>query len=66
MINLDPNSNDPPMTSNSDESIFNLIKENDIEGVNSLLSSKSDEVHATDKNVSWTFHRLNFSVIHLF
>nr|CAH8825383.1 unnamed protein product [Trichobilharzia regenti] len=56
MINLDPNSNDPPMTSNSDESIFNLIKENDIEGVNSLLSSKSDEVHATDKNGMTPLH----------
>ncbi|CAH8467444.1 unnamed protein product [Heterobilharzia americana] len=30
MVNLDPNSDDPPITSSSDQSIFNIIKQRDV------------------------------------
>uniref|UniRef100_A0A095CBR7 Acyl-CoA-binding domain-containing protein 6 n=1 Tax=Schistosoma haematobium TaxID=6185 RepID=A0A095CBR7_SCHHA len=52
MINLNPNSNESPLVSDTDHPIFNIIKQNDIDSLNGLLSANGNEVHSTDENVS--------------
>ncbi|CAH8473654.1 unnamed protein product [Heterobilharzia americana] len=56
MVNLDPNSDDPPITSSSDQSIFNIIKQRDVEALKCLLSSKCYMVHETDKDGMTPLH----------
>ncbi|KAH9596155.1 Ankyrin-2, variant 3 [Schistosoma haematobium] len=56
MINLNPNSNESPLVSDTDHPIFNIIKQNDIDSLNGLLSANGNEVHSTDEN---NFHCCN-------
>ncbi|CAH8460315.1 unnamed protein product [Schistosoma turkestanicum] len=56
MINLDPNSNESPLSFDNDQSIFNIIKQHDLESLNCLLSVNSNEVHSVDKNGMTPLH----------
>ncbi|VDO50821.1 unnamed protein product [Schistosoma margrebowiei] len=56
MINLNPNSNESPFVSDNDHPIFNIIKQNDIESLNRLLSANGNEIHSTDENGMTPLH----------
>ncbi|CAH8472696.1 unnamed protein product [Schistosoma intercalatum] len=56
MINLNPNSNESPLVSDTDHPIFNIIKQNDIDSLNRLLSANGNEVHSTDENGMTPLH----------
>uniref|UniRef100_A0A5K4FBL1 Acyl-CoA-binding domain-containing protein 6 n=2 Tax=Schistosoma mansoni TaxID=6183 RepID=A0A5K4FBL1_SCHMA len=56
MINLDPNSNESPLVSDTGHPIFNIIKQNDLGSLNCLLSANSNEVHSTDENGMTPLH----------
>lgn len=68
MINLNPNSNESPLVSDTDHPIFNIIKQNDIDSLNRLLSANGNEVHSTDENVRYFFKSelLLRSTLHFF